>query len=244
MDEKAPEKTNSTPTPPAAPKAEPVMREVLVRPMPTILLLWPVTLMALVFGIMASFKPFGIEGIGDEGNKNAAIGLIFTLVFFANLLTLFVQFTSKRTVILAIFIACLLALAIFINASTGTFWQKVGGFFRAIGPEMSNRFYFVWFGLLVIINLAAYLNALFDYWIIRPSELIHHHGVAGKTTVYKAPRLRVEKEIPDVLSYVLLRSGRLVVYTSAGDKPIMLENLIGVNSVMRRVSILAELDAK
>jgi hypothetical protein len=244
MDEKASEKNNSTPTPPTpptAPKAEPVMREVLARPMPAILLLWPVTLMALVFGIMASFKPFEI---GTEETKNAAIGLIFTLCFFANLLTLFVQFTSKRTVILAIFIAALLALAIFINASTGTFWHKIGGFFRAIGPEMSNRFYFVWFALLVIINLAAYLNARFDYWIIRPSELIHHHGVAGKTTVYKAPKLRIEKEIPDVLSYVLLRSGRLVVYTSPSDKPIMLENLVGVNSVMRRVSILAELDAK
>jgi len=239
MDEKA--KDENKITTPAAPDAEPVMREVLARPMPAILHLWPVTVMALIFGIMASFKPFEI---GTESSKNAALGLIFTLCFFANLLTLFVQFSSKRTVILAIFVASLLALAIFINASTGTLWVKTGNFFRAIGPEMSNRFYFVWFGLLFIINLAAYLNSRFDYWVIRPSEIIHHHGVAGKTTVYAAPRLRVEKEITDVLSYVLLRSGRLVIYTSPGDKPIILENLIGINSVMSRVSILAELDAK
>jgi hypothetical protein len=216
---------NAQPESKLAPLPAVVPKEVTLRPMPAVLQLWPVTLVALVFGIMASFPRFEI---GKESSGNAALGMIFTLLFFANMLSLFVRFTNKRTIILSIFVICLLILAV-------PFWDRLRSFFVGIGPGMDNRFYFVWFGILAIISLLALLNAQFEYWVVRTDEIVHHPGLFGKSIRYAAPHLRIEKEIPDVLSYILLRSGRLVVFTSSEGKPIFLENVVCINRIEKRL---------
>ena len=44
----------------------------------------------------------------------------------------------------------------------------------------------------------------FDYWEVRPNELLHHHGFLADMERLAAPNLRMEKEINDVFEYLSL----------------------------------------
>jgi hypothetical protein len=66
----------------------------------------------------------------------------------------------------------------------------------------------------------------FDYWEVRPNELLHHHGMLSDLKRYSAPDLRVDKEINDVFEYLLLRSGRLILHPSGEKRAIILENVL------------------
>jgi hypothetical protein len=65
----------------------------------------------------------------------------------------------------------------------------------------------------------------FDYWEVRPNELLHHHGFLSNMERLSAPNLRIDKEVNDVFEYLLLRSGRLIVHASNERRAIILDNV-------------------
>ena len=69
----------------------------------------------------------------------------------------------------------------------------------------------------------------FDYWEVRPNELLHHHGFLANMERVYAPSLRMDKEIEDVFEYMLLRSGRLILHPSDDRRSIILDNVPFVN---------------
>ena len=70
-----------------------------------------------------------------------------------------------------------------------------------------------------------FVSIRFDYWEIRPNELLHHHGMLSNMERLAAPNLRIEKEINDVFEYFLLRSGRLILHPSDDRRAIILDNV-------------------
>ena len=82
----------------------------------------------------------------------------------------------------------------------------------------------------------------FDYWEVRGNELLHHHGFLSNLERLSAPNLRMEKEINDIFEYLLLRSGRLIIYTSNDRQPIVLDNVPFIDkkeaAVMRMLGAL------
>ena len=71
-----------------------------------------------------------------------------------------------------------------------------------------------------------FASVQFDYWEVRPNELLHHHGMLSDLKRYSSPDLRVDKEINDVFEYMLLRSGRLTLHPSGEKRAITLENVL------------------
>jgi hypothetical protein len=69
----------------------------------------------------------------------------------------------------------------------------------------------------------------FDYWEVRPNELLHHHGILSDLERFSAPNLRIDKEINDVFEYMLLRSGRLILHPSNERRAVILENVFFIN---------------
>ena len=80
---------------------------------------------------------------------------------------------------------------------------------------------------LIFVGVA--ITVRFDYWEVRPNELLHHHGVLSDLERFSAPNLRIDKEINDIFEYMLLRSGRLILHPSQERRAIVLENVFFIN---------------
>ena len=83
--------------------------------------------------------------------------------------------------------------------------------------------------LLSLLYLIVWIMARFDYWEVRPNELLHHHGFLSDLERFSAPNLRISKEINDVFEYMLLRSGRLILHPTNEPRAFVLDNVLNIN---------------
>jgi hypothetical protein len=84
----------------------------------------------------------------------------------------------------------------------------------------------------------VFINTRFNYWEIQPNEILHHHGFLGDVHRFPTKGLRMKKEITDVLEYILLRAGTLVLDPEGEERPIILENVINLNRVEDKIQRL------
>jgi len=131
-----------------------------------------------------------------------------------------------------------LAVAIFLGASQFGFLDNLTTFFSNLGLVMNKSFYFTFAILYSIIFLLVWVNSRFNYWEIQPNEILHHHGFLGDVHRYPTRGLRMKKEITDVLEFILLRAGTLVLDPQGEERPIVLENVIGLNAVEDKIQRL------
>lgn len=95
---------------------------------------------------------------------------------------------------------------------------------------VANRgFYVMVFVTLMIVFLIIWATRFLDYWEIMPNEIMHHHGPLSDLERYPTMNLKFDKEIPDVLEYVLLGAGRLVLHIPNVSKAIVLDNVLFIN---------------
>ena len=85
------------------------------------------------------------------------------------------------------------------------------------------------FVTLMIVFLIIWVTRFLDYWEILPNEILHHHGPLSDLERYPTMNLKFDKEIPDVLEYVLLGAGRLVLHIPNVSKAIVLDNVLFIN---------------
>ena len=108
---------------------------------------------------------------------------------------------------------------------------------------MANAtFYWTIAAILGLMFIAVMITVRFDYWEVRGNELLHHHGFLSNLERLSAPNLRMEKEINDIFEFLLLQSGRLIIYTSNDRQPIVLDNVPFIDkkeaAVMRMLGAL------
>ena len=90
----------------------------------------------------------------------------------------------------------------------------------------------------IALIVLVWINSRFNYWEIQPNEILHHHGFLGDVHRYPTRGLRMKKEITDVLEFILLRAGTLVLDPQGEERPIVLENVIGLNAVEDKIQRL------
>ncbi|MBW3596216.1 MAG: hypothetical protein KY475_02960, partial [Planctomycetes bacterium] len=105
----------------------------------------------------------------------------------------------------------------------------LGQFFGGVRPVANATFYWIVSGLFAVLFLVVMITVRFDYWEVRPNELLHHHGILSDLKRFSAPNLRIDKEINDVFEYFLLRSGRLILQPSSERRAIVLENVLFIS---------------
>jgi hypothetical protein len=59
-----------------------------------------------------------------------------------------------------------------------------------------------------------------------PNEILHHHGPLSDLERYPTMNLKFDKEIPDVLEWILLGAGRLVLHVPNVSKALVLDNAV------------------
>jgi len=198
---------------------------------PKIISFFPSALFALVFGtimvILGDPVIAGAEGTPEHRGYQAAVILshLFLFAFTVNLVIVGFDF-PRGTSVTILFVVTSLALGAFLLFQNFRgLLPVVSNILHSINPVVNSTFYFLYFFIFVTIYLIVLIKVQFDYWEIRPNELLHHHGFLSDLERYPAPNLRVSKEVNDVFEYFLFRSGRLILHPSSETRAIILDNV-------------------
>jgi hypothetical protein len=192
-------------------------------PHPKIVFLYPSLLVALFAGFY-TFLTKTAEGRGEH-----VIALIFLVILGINLSV--IAFDFPRTTSLTVFFA-ILAVALgawFLFTEYPELWPPLHRLLAKLTPYANAKFYFLFAIMVILLYIGVWVNTQFDYWEVRQNELLHHHGIWANMERFAAPNLRIDKEINDLIEYLLLGSGRLVLHPSEERRAIVLDNVFFVN---------------
>lgn len=205
-------------------KSEETPQRIYLISYPKIIFLYPTFIAALVAAIYMNLQ--GNAPL-DITNKTAVmLASVFLGVFTINLVVFSFEFPRSTSLTLFFFIAAVV-LSFFLMFQYRPDWlpvmkMLVGSFH----PLANATFYNIFCGVLAFLFIGVLCNRQFDYWEVRPNELLHHHGILSNLERYAAPNLRISKEINDVFEYMLLRSGRLILQPGNEPRAIVLENVL------------------
>jgi hypothetical protein len=192
---------------------------------PKIVFLYPTYIASFLAGLYMLFT-------GDApGHRGAEIvSLAFLMLAAANLVV--ISFDFPRTTSLTLFfgfVAVGMGLTLLFTYHPDLVGPIISGFFKRLKPWANASFYFLFATLMSLLYLIVWMMARFDYWEVRPNELMHHHGFLSDLERFSAPNLRISKEINDVFEYMLLRSGRLILHPTNEPRAFVLDNVLNIN---------------
>ncbi len=224
---------------------------------PKIIFIWPTMVTAIVcwIGMIVigndttdPTKPHrgdaGVKSVATDKNADPAassddlprrfssaqnvLGVLFLTVFALNLLIMAIDF-PRFTIIAMILLA--VAVTFFLLWLSAHF-----NFLRPLVRALENIFAVANTGFYLLITLVIGGNLAviwavryLDYWEILPNEILHNHGPFSDLERFPTTNLKFDKEIPDILEYALLRSGRLVLHVQNERKAIVLDNVLWID---------------
>lgn len=221
------------------------MNSVILVSYPKIVFLWPTYLVSLVAGIWMHIATGSATDVTQAGPGAVAMGWTFLIVLSLNLVVLSFDFprTTSLTlffVIVAVVLGGALAMVYFPQ-----FLPDLSAFLGSIHPQANATFYYIFASVMTLIYCGVLVNRRFDYWEVRPNELLHHHGFLSDLERFPSQHLRIEKEINDIFEYILLGSGRLILQPSNERRAIILENVLFISRTEEKITrLLGSLQVK
>ncbi|MFO1021475.1 MAG: hypothetical protein U0903_12375 [Planctomycetales bacterium] len=209
--------TAPIPTPKTAPPAE----RVYLVSYPKIISLYPSVLVAFFAGIL-------MQAYGDPiapSRLPVVVTSVFLWVFAFNLIIVGFDFPRGASLTLLFVIMSIVLGAFLLFEYFPDLFPALSRFVKSFHPVANSTFFYLYTFAMVLIFLSILIKVQFDFWEIRPNELLHHHGFLSDLERYPAPNLRVSKEINDVFEYFLFGSGRLILQPSNEPRSIILENV-------------------
>jgi hypothetical protein len=183
---------------------------------PKIAFLYPTFLMSLFSAVYLTFDP----------SREVIVTALFMTVLCINLVVISFDFPRTTSLTLFFLIAALVMGGYLLSIVRPEVLPFVADLFGGLHPQANATFYYLFTSIMVVLYLMMFASVQFDYWEVRPNELLHHHGMLSDLKRYSSPDLRVDKEINDVFEYMLLRSGRLILHPSSEKRAIILENVL------------------
>ncbi|HKI16696.1 MAG TPA: hypothetical protein VKA15_02395, partial [Isosphaeraceae bacterium] len=159
------------------------------------------------------------------------LAMLFLAMFAFNLLVMALDF--PRFSLVAVILAILFGL--FFILWIGSYFQfdllrPIHAIFRSIYAVANKGFYLMVFVTLALVFAIIYVTRWLDYWEVLPNEILHHHGPLSDLERYPTMNLKFDKEIPDVLEWVLLGAGRLVLHVPNVSKALVLDNVLFIRA--------------
>jgi hypothetical protein len=222
-------------SPPVAASA-PVQRapeSVIIRPWPKVVFLYPTFVCATIFFFLSWIGVGKVEGQAGS----SVLGNLFMLVLLFNLLVFSFDFSRIKsiTIVIAIVAVVLLVLWGDTKADVTGFLGRV---FHSIDIQMNSAFYGFLSAGLGLLLLLVFINTRFNYYEINAREILHHHGYLGDIQRWSTEGLEMNKEIADVVEFLLMRSGRLIFRPATSKTAIVLDNVANVNQIESDVNDL------
>lgn len=222
----------ASPPPPAAP-VERAPESVIIRPWPKVVFLYPTFVCATIFWLLSWL------GIGQAENQlgSSVLGNTFMLVMIMNLLVFSFDFSRIKSITIVISIIALVLLVLWVDTKADL-TGYLGKVVRSVDIQMNTAFYgFLGAGLGFLL-LLVFVNTRFNYYEVNAREILHHHGYLGDIQRWSTEGLEMNKEISDVVEFLLMRSGRLIFQPATSKKAIVLDNVAGVNRIEKEVNDL------
>ncbi len=159
------------------------------------------------------------------------LAMLFLGMFAFNLLVMALDF--PRFTLVAWILAGLLFL--FVALWIGSYFEfdlmrPIHAIFSSIYAVANRGFYLMVFVTLMIVFAIIYVTRWLDYWEVLPNEILHHHGPLSDLERYPTMNLKFDKEIPDVLEWMMLGSGRLVLHVPNVSKALVLDNVLFITA--------------
>jgi hypothetical protein len=192
-------------------------------PFPKIIFLYPSFFAALIIGTILFFT--NEPQVGPEDTVAVVCTVVFLGIVAVNLVVLAFDFPRATSLTVFFMVAALALGATVLFILKPQVLPAISDFLKQIKPVANATFYFVVAGLFALLFTAVFIVVRFDYWEVRPNELLHHHGILSDLKRFSAPSLRIDKEINDIFEYILLRSGRLILHPSGERRAIVLDNI-------------------
>ncbi|MBX3464209.1 MAG: hypothetical protein KF830_13635 [Planctomycetes bacterium] len=200
---------------------------VIIRPWPKIVFLYPTFVAATVF--------FLLSWLGLVGET--VLGNTFMAVLLLNLLVFSFDFSRIKSITILIGVLAAVLLVLWLDHK----WEVtsfLGRVFGSIDVRMNTAFYGFLSAGLGFLLAVVFVNSRFHYYEVNAREILHHHGYLGDIQRWSTEGLEMNKEIYDVVEYLLLRSGRLIFQPATSKKAIVLDNVAGVNRIEKSVNDL------
>jgi cytochrome b561 len=173
------------------------------------------------------------EAAADEVRPSShtahVMARFFLLVLTINLVVISFDFPRTTSLTLFFFVVSVGVIVWMIFRLNPDVLPGVTDWINSVTPFANATFYFLFSLVMIVMYIGVAISVRFDYWEVRPNELLHHHGVLSDLERFSAPNLRINKEINDVFEYALLRSGRLILHPSNERRAIVLENVFFIN---------------
>ncbi|MCC7396244.1 MAG: hypothetical protein IT455_04190 [Planctomycetes bacterium] len=217
--------TPPTPPPPAVIDNAP--ESVLIRPWPKVVFLDPTFIAATIF--------FLLSWLGWVGPT--VLGNTFMLVLLLNLLVFSFDFSRIKSITIVVSVIAIVLLVMVID-QTADLTGYLGRLFGSIDIQANTSFYGFLAAGLGMLLLIVFINSRFNYYEVNAREILHHHGYLGDIQRWSTEGLEMNKEIYDVVEYMLLRSGRLIFHPATAKKAIVLDNVANVNRIEKSVNDL------
>jgi hypothetical protein len=159
------------------------------------------------------------------------LAMLFLSMFAFNLLVMALDF--PRFSLVAVILAILFAL--FFILWIGSYFhldllKPIHVIFSGIYAVANKGFYIMVFVTLMLVFAVIYVTRWLDYWEVLPNEILHHHGPLSDLERYPTMNLKFDKEIPDVLEWLLLGAGRLVLHIPNVNKALVLDNVLFISA--------------
>lgn len=224
---------------------------------PKIIFIWPTMVTAIIcwFGMLVIGNnttdptkplPGGVQVKKSVTDKNAdpvitsdelprrfssaqnVLGVLFITVFAMNILIMAIDF-PRFTIIALILLAVAVTFFLLWLSAHFNFLRPLVRVLENVFAVANTGFYLL-VALVIGANLAVIWAVRYlDYWEILPNEILHNHGPFSDLERFPTTNLKFDKEIPDILEYALLRSGRLVLHVQNERKAIVLDNVLWID---------------
>ncbi len=217
---------------PVTEKESAPIKGVILMSYPKIVFMWPSWIAALICGFIMWFKP--------DLSTNLATNVcwVFLIFFTLNLVVLSFDFPRATSFSLFAIISACVLLVVLAFKSKPDLLPVVGNAIASVKPVANATFFFIYFFVMSTIYAFVAVLVRFDYWEVRPNELLHHHGMLSDLERFSAPHLRIDKEINDIFEYMLLGSGRLILQPSGEKRAIILDNVFFISGKEKRITKL------
>jgi hypothetical protein len=95
---------------------------------------------------------------------------------------------------------------------------------------VANAQFYITVAIILLFVLGIiWVTRYLDYWEILPNEILHNHGPFSDLERFPTMNLKFDKEIPDILEYALLGSGRLVLHVYGHPTAFSLDNVLWID---------------
>lgn len=180
------------------------------------------------------------EEFARKLRNEQVIALVF-LAFFAYTLVVVCTDIVLTWALLGVALATIVGMGLFIANIYYGILEGLSHFLNSFAPHANAHFYFGIFIIWLILMIAAIFYAHFHYVRIESNEVIVVGGVLDKRRRYSTMRMQYTKEIIDVFEYYLpfVRSGRLVLRFPNETEPIVIDHVMHVDAVIKKLDHVA-----